>query len=163
MTGNYFDVHLVWLDPQGGSIYLAGEEDITLKFIEENNIHGIIACNKNVKFPYIESKLNWYAHLPFNDAPPSQQFKGFKDNAVMAVAKLRQAMADGENVIVHCHAGVHRSPAVVYVTLKEMGYFENTYDAYVAIRHHRNFVAYYKKLVKWIELNYERDCKKILG
>lgn len=150
MMEGYFYVHLVWVDPKTGSqIYLTGEEDITQEFIEKNDIRTIISVNPDLKkeFDYATRY-----HFPFHDASPSEQEKGMKDNAAKAVEQLIREIEVGHNVIVHCRAGVHRSPAVVYVALTKMGYFEHTYDAYHHVVKLRPWVAYYKKLVRWVKM-----------
>lgn len=133
----------------GAYIYLAGEEDITQKFIDENKIDTIISVNPELKCDF---KRVTRLHYPFNDAPPSAQLKGYKDNAAKAVAALVDEVRVGHSVIVHCHAGVHRSPAVVYVAMVKLGWFENTYDAYEHVRNFRPMVQFYKKLVKWVQM-----------
>lgn len=158
----YATAHLVWIDPTSGAqVFLGGEDGFTEAFLKENNVQVAISVNSNLspEAQRVFQTVDHY-HLPFHDAQPDKQEKGMRDNAGRAVLLLEQAIREGKNASVNCHAGIHRSPAVVYAALVRLGYFENRYDAYCHVSKIRGCARLYKGLAKWVEKAAEDVSKK---
>ncbi len=151
-------VHLVWMDPAtGAQVYLGREKDFTRAVINDNKIEMLISVNSNgvdAERHAMFKERTQHFHFPFHDAPSHEQTRDTKIAARTAVLALKNAIKDGQRVGIHCHAGIHRSPAVVYVALTSLGYFQNTYEAYKHVSRIRPYARYYKTLVKWVETVY---------
>lgn len=147
-------VHLVWVDPDSGAcVFLAGEADVTPESVKEHGVHLVLNVNAETRVPSDAqaSMAPEYKWLPFYDAPPSEQDKGMKENAGRAVMDLVEAVRAGRNVLVHCRAGIHRSPAVVYAALVLLGRKRDRVEAFQHVVRVRNFVGLHSKLARWVE------------
>lgn len=98
------------------------------KFIREKNISLVINCSKSIpnKFENIGVR---YMRLPVNDPGPLRNPWQNDDNIHMitlipnATEAIREALEDGQNVLVHCHAGAQRSATVVINYIIHYGEF----------------------------------------
>jgi protein-tyrosine phosphatase len=97
-------------------------------FIRKNNISFIINCTNSIANKF-EKDIR-YMRLPVNDPGPLRSPRiANPDNVKMisliprAARALNDALVQGENVLVHCHAGAQRSASVVIYYLIKYGNF----------------------------------------
>jgi protein-tyrosine phosphatase len=153
--------NLVWMDlGASGTLHLAGEKEITEEYLHDNNIDIVVSLNQHPShiFHLLASHTNGPVHhwLPFADDRPNKQPEGAAQNAADAVRAVTDGLIAGQNILVHCRAGMHRSAAVVYAALVESGKFRDVYEAYNHVRKFRAVARYYKTLVKWVQLQYRQ-------
>lgn len=147
-------VHLVWFDAASGAhVFLCGEQDLTPEVVHEFGIELVVNVNHETRPEHTwamreVAEHRWY---PFLDAAPHEQLPGFQENAGNAVADVVEAVRAGKRVAVHCRAGIHRSPAVVYAALVALGHFPDRFAAYRSVVRVRPYARLYKTLVKWVE------------
>lgn len=167
-------VQAVYWDPfTNAVIYLGGQDAITKEFLRDNNITRVIKVNVD---DYEPASNEWgiresrkvppaqtltedgitYHHFPFFDGYISEQTTDCEKNAAMAINTLIIAINNGERVVVHCRAGIHRSPAVVYNALTLLGRVNDAYEAYCIVQKHRPEARFHKSLVKWSRRMYRK-------
>ena len=95
----------LWL----GNIVASQDE----KFLKENNIHAVFNCTKNI--PFVHSVPRKY-RLSVDDNLQEEEIRNMEHWAMEVVYKLTQEVKNGP-VLVHCHAGMQRSAAVVAMYL----------------------------------------------
>ena len=114
-----------------GNIYSALNEDI----LKENNIKVIINCTTDI--PFTDFKQIKYKYRFKIDDDLSRKHKdNMRHNIDKYVEHLRRHVLNGENVLVHCRAGVQRSASVVvgYLMKYEHMYLTEAVDYLQDIR-----------------------------
>jgi len=86
-------------------------------FLKENNITAVFNCTKTL--PFHPSVLHQY-RVPVDDNLQPEEIKNMQDWAPEAVLRVVQAYKRGESILIHCHAGMQRSAALMAMTLIAM-------------------------------------------
>jgi predicted protein tyrosine phosphatase len=95
----------LWL----GNIIASQDE----KFLKENGIQAVFNCTKNI--PFVVSTPRKY-RLAVDDNLQEEEIRNMEHWSMEAVYKLTQEVKNGP-VLVHCHAGMQRSAALVAMYL----------------------------------------------
>ena len=108
-------------------------ENITL--LQENRIKSIINISQAIPC-YHQAELQFdYLHLPCNDSSQENILQYFPN----ALESIQMSLSLKQNVLVHCQAGVSRSPSFVIGYL--MKYHSKTFDqAYSLVREKRRII-----------------------
>ena len=109
-------------------------------------------------------KFHGQNHVPKND-PPRGSFPGYKPKPIVPFSDLIAYEIDGfchanhmKNVMVHCHAGVHRSVAVAW-------YLHDVFESEIVLHPERiqqrpwENPVYKLLMVKYMRLNRSPSCK----
>ncbi len=83
-------------------------------FLRENNISAVFNCTKTLPF---EESVSHKFRLPVDDNLEPQEIKNMQDWAPEAVLRVVQTYKRGESILIHCHAGMQRSAALMAMTL----------------------------------------------
>lgn len=83
-------------------------------FLKENNIRVVFNCTKTLPF---EESVVHKIRLPVDDNLEPQEIKNMQDWAPEAVLRVVQAYKRGDSILIHCHAGMQRSAALMAMTL----------------------------------------------
>jgi protein-tyrosine phosphatase len=83
-------------------------------FLQDNNIRAVFNCTKTL--PFEESVLHKY-RVPVDDNLEPQEIKNMQDWAPEAVLRVVQEYKHGNSILIHCHAGMQRSAALMAMTL----------------------------------------------
>ena len=95
----------LWL----GNIVASQDEE----FLKKNGIHAVFNCTKNI--PFVHSVPKKY-RLAVDDNLQEEEIRNMEHWSMEVVYKLTQEVKNGP-VLVHCHAGMQRSAAVVAMYL----------------------------------------------
>ena len=145
------DAHLIlpglWL----GNIRSAGNGN----FLKENNINTVFNCTKDAPF---HNSIKKQYRVPVDDNLEEEEIRNMELWSYEIVYKLTKEYKEGP-VLVHCHAGMQRSAAVVamYLIANDM----KSDDAIRYIKSKRpiafhNSVNFYKS-IKGFENSFNRD------
>jgi protein-tyrosine phosphatase len=100
------------------------------KFVRGKNISFIVNCSKSIPNKFEGTSYNIaYLRLNVNDPGPLNNPWENDDNIQMitlipqAIESMRLALRNGQNILVHCHAGAQRSASVVIYYLITYGHF----------------------------------------
>jgi protein-tyrosine phosphatase len=96
----------VWL----GNKHAAADPD----FLRENNIRVVFNCTKTL--PFHETVLRKY-RIPVDDNLEPSEIANLERWAPESIYKLVAEYNRGESILVHCHAGMQRSAAVMAMFL----------------------------------------------
>lgn len=83
------------------------------RFIEENHIGVVFNCTKDL--PFYNYALRQY-RLPVDDNLKDHEIRNMEKWAPEAVYKVVAEYNRGENILIHCYAGMQRSAALVAMT-----------------------------------------------
>jgi hypothetical protein len=99
----------------------------------------IINCTKHIPFTTIPSIKS--IRIPINDTPIENDnlLRYVKEYDVLQI--IHQARLDGKNVLVHCHAGMQRSCAVVAMYL--IKYYKLTDENAIKVIKNKRAIAFY--------------------
>ena len=108
MNGNSADLIIpgIWLGNRNAS------QDIN--FLKQNNITAVFNCTKDIPFPPLP--LRFY-RVPVDDNLQEDEIRNMELWSSEIVVKLMKEYNAGNNVLVHCAAGMQRSAAVMAMTL----------------------------------------------
>lgn len=100
----------VWI----GNIYSAIDDE----FLHTNNIQVIINCTKDLAFhsDVIRGKIRAY-RLPIDDNLKEQEIQNMSLWAPEVIYYMLKEYFEGNNILVHCAAGIQRSASVVAMFL----------------------------------------------
>lgn len=90
----------------------AASQDI--QWLKQNNITVIFNCTKDI--PFAPIKANMY-RVPVDDNLQQEEIRNMALWSPEIVVKLIKEYNSGANILVHCHAGMQRSAAVVAMFL----------------------------------------------
>ena len=154
---DYDQVNMVWTDGDS-SVFIGAEDVITPHFIKDNSIKIVITLNQNpIIIPEVVAKTNArHFILPFPDADPQEMTEQDSINAAEAVARLITAIETKQNYLIHCAAGINRSPSVTYTALEILGKYSTAYEAHYYIKSTRYIVGYREDFSEWIKGSYRK-------
>ena len=84
------------------------------RFIEENNIGVVFNCTKDL--PFYNYALRQY-RLPVDDNLKDREIRNMEKWAPEAVYKVVAEYNRGENILIHCYAGMQRSAALTAMAI----------------------------------------------
>lgn len=93
-----------------GNYIIAADE----KWLKENNITVVFNCTKHL--PFAKSIKHKY-RVPVDDSLKEEDLKKMGIWSFEIIYKLLQEYKSGANILIHCHAGMQRSAAVVAMFL----------------------------------------------
>ena len=82
-------------------------------FIRENNIRVVVNCSKDLPFYFNEKEVPFRYRIPVDDDRQDNSMYIMYQYLPKIVDIIRYHVNRGENVYVHCHAGMQRSACVV--------------------------------------------------
>ena len=126
------------------------------KFLEENNIRCIFNCTKQL--PFHASTTKRY-RVPVDDNLQDEEIRNMELWSYETIYKLTKEHKQG-NVLVHCHAGMQRSAAVVAMYL--IANYNMKKDDVIAFIISKRSVAFmlnvnFDKAIKGFEQSYQKD------
>lgn len=143
----------LWL----GNIVASQDE----KFLKENGIQAVFNCTKNI--PFVNSVPRKY-RLAVDDNLEEEEIRNMEHWAMEVVYKLTQEVRNGP-VLVHCHAGMQRSAAVVAMYLIA-NYKMKSDKAMAAIKEKRPIVftpaANFLRSIQGFEQTFDREVRPAL-
>jgi protein tyrosine phosphatase len=89
----------------------AAEDD---KWLIDNNIKTIFNCTKQLPFSPVAKKIY---RLPVDDNREAEEIKNMTIWGAEAVYKVIKEYKAGETILIHCHAGMQRSAALMAMVL----------------------------------------------
>ncbi|CAF0884529.1 unnamed protein product [Didymodactylos carnosus] len=120
-------------------LYLGNEADAkNYDLLEKNNIKSIINVTTCVPC-YFESELD-YLRLPCNDTSGQNLTEYFNENTFQFI---KNSLDNKKNVLIHCKAGISRSPAILIAYLMNYHHseFRTMNDAYNHVKQKRSIVS----------------------
>ncbi len=93
-----------------GNYVIAADE----KWLKENNITVVFNCTKTL--PFAKSIKHKY-RVPVDDSLQEEDLRKMGFWSFEIIYKLLQEYRSGANILIHCHAGMQRSAAVVAMFL----------------------------------------------
>ena len=144
----------LWL----GNIYASKD----LAFLKEKRIRAVFNCTKDI--PFSDIKLQNY-RLPVDDNLQEEEIRNMELWSIETIYKLQKEYTKGP-VLVHCHAGMQRSAAVVAMYLiaqKDMKYEEA--KAYIQQRRPIAFrqKANFEKAIRGFETTFDKHIRPQLN
>jgi hypothetical protein len=128
-------------------------ESANENFIKKNNIKVIINCSKDLKFYFDQNEVPYKYRIPVDDDRQDNSLYIMYLYLPKIVDIMKFHINRGENIYVHCHAGMQRSACVVAAYL--MSSFNMTpKDAITIIKRNRPiaftpFVNFEKALINY--------------
>jgi hypothetical protein len=96
------------------NIYLGNYIDASnLTFIKDNNIRVIINCSKDIPFYMPQDICPYQYRIPVNDDLQDISIYTMYKYLPKIVSIIHKHISMGENIYIHCHAGMQRSACVV--------------------------------------------------
>lgn len=94
--------------------FAASQDEI---FLKQKGIDTVFNCTKDLNFhPYIRRRYR----VPVDDNLQQEEIRNLELWAFEIVYKLQQEYKEGHTILVHCAAGMQRSPAVIAMFLIAM-------------------------------------------
>ncbi len=93
-----------------GNYVIAADE----KWLKENNITVVFNCTKTL--PFAKAIKHKY-RVPVDDSLQEEDLRKMGFWSFEIIYKLLQEYRSGANILIHCHAGMQRSAAVVAMFL----------------------------------------------
>jgi hypothetical protein len=90
-----------------GALYLGSVNALTPRFLKKHNIHVIISMKR---VPKMNGGLYHYQFPLPDHRSANPQMQQILPSIISLIDTHRKT---GHNVLVHCHAGIHRAPTVV--------------------------------------------------
>lgn len=84
------------------------------KFLRNNNITVVFNCTKDLPF---HSSVTRRYRLPVDDNLEPEEIENMERWAPEAVYKVLAEYNSGRSILIHCHAGMQRSAALMTMTL----------------------------------------------
>lgn len=89
----------------------AAEDDVWLR---DNNITTVFNCTKQLPFSPVAKNI---FRLPVDDNLQPDEINNMRLWGTEAVYKVVKQYKNGENILIHCHAGMQRSAALMAMVL----------------------------------------------
>jgi len=127
-------------------------------FIHDNNIKVIINCSKHLPFYFSQSEVAYRYRIPVDDDRAENSINLMYLYLPKIVQLMKYHANKGENIYVHCHAGMQRSATVIAAYMMS-NWNINMLEAMQHIKKYRSiaftpFINFEKSLVQ-----YEGDLK----
>ena len=87
---------------------------VDMEFLQRNSITVVFNCTKNLPF---SSTITKKYRVPIDDNLEEIEIANLEKWAPEIVYKIRKEYAAGRTILIHCHAGIQRSAAVMAMTL----------------------------------------------
>lgn len=98
-----------------GRLWLSGKKPaLDTKWLKSKNIQVVFNCSKDIPFAYGPSK---HYRVPVHDNLEDDEIDNMRKWSPEIVYKLLREYREGNNILVHCAAGMQRSAAVVLMFL----------------------------------------------
>ena len=128
------------------------------EFLQQNNITTVFNCTKNL--PFDASVVRQY-RVPVDDNLEPSEIANMERWAPEIIYKLVSEYKAGHKILVHCHAGVQRSAAVVAMML--IAVFHKPVDESILyIRERRNIAFFpainFEKAIRGFASDFQRTC-----
>ena len=140
-----------------GALYISGEAAVTPETLAEARIQRIVSTSqvkpetRNAIAAYLAEKRDVrHIHAPILDILARHQTDASAKNARIAVDSTVAGLQRGENVLVHCLMGIHRSVAVGAVALTLCGAFASPQEAFLHIRERRHIAGRNTESFDWL-------------
>lgn len=120
------------------------------EWIKAKNITRVINCSKHINSPHKHVK---YLRIPINDLGLSLEMND--DNTILyesvdsIINFIDDALNRNEAILVHCHAGMQRSAAVLAIYLMKKRFRSNPNESIAFLRRRRPLVFNYGKSVNF--------------
>jgi dual specificity MAP kinase phosphatase len=116
-------------------LFLGNQHDASSKeFFDRNRIDHVLNVTNELPFYFNGSDII-QKRIPADDSS-TQNLKMYFDGAIDFIEMVRRK---GGNVLVHCYAGVSRSPAIVMAYMIAM-YRMNVMDSYRFVKRFRDII-----------------------
>lgn len=116
--------------------FAASQDEV---FLQQNGIDTVFNCTKDLSFhPSIRRRYR----IPVDDNLQQAEIRNLELWSYEAVYKLQQEYKEGHGILVHCAAGMQRSPAVIAMFLIAMGGMKR--EQAMAFIQSRRPVAFYR-------------------
>lgn len=121
-------------------------------FIRNNNIRVIVNCSKNLPFYMDDAEVPFRYRIPVDDDRAHNSIELMYLYLPKIVQIMKYHISRGENIYVHCHAGMQRSATVI------AAYLMNQYglDMYEAMSH----IKKYRSIAFTPFINFERSLEQ---
>jgi protein tyrosine/serine phosphatase len=120
-----------------------------IEWLQSHDITVVFNCTKTLPFASIISKQY---RLPVDDNLQAEEIRNMYEWAAETEAKLVREYKAGANILVHCHAGMQRSAAVVAMFLMSM--FGMTADEAMVFIREKRAIAFFPSA------NFERAIRR---
>ncbi len=144
-------------------LWLGGAEDAyNLTFMRGAKITHVINCAEELKAEYgLEVGI---ANIPLLDADSEEEEPDAREKIIQAASLLHKIqMHETNTILVHCRAGMSRSPTVILAWLiLYKGYSYD--DAWTTVAKARNIIypnPFYRKILKFLTLSTQCSCGQL--
>jgi protein-tyrosine phosphatase len=120
-----------------------------VQWLKQNNITVIFNCTKDIPFAPLKVKLY---RVPVDDNLQADEIRNMGLWSPEIIVKLVKEYNTGANILVHCHAGMQRSAAVVAMFL--IAKYRCTTDEAIAYIKRRRPIAFHRSA------NFERSIRE---
>ena len=126
---------------------------------DANKFDIIINCTKHIAFPNIPNKI--YIRIPINDDPYENANLLHFIKELNVLKTIHEGRLYGKNILVHCHAGMQRSCAVV--ALYFMKYFGLKPERAIHAIRTKRIIAFYPEptFKKALYTYYQQENKTV--
>jgi len=83
------------------------------EFMTRNKIRVIINCSKDIPFYFSEDVVPYQYRIPVDDDRQPESMRIMYSYLPKITEMMREHVLRGDNIYVHCHAGMQRSACVV--------------------------------------------------
>jgi dual specificity MAP kinase phosphatase len=130
------DIEFCQLSEVLPGLYLGSSRDAeNLNLLQEHQIKTVINISTTIPCYFEDEKLFEYLRLPCHDSPNQNILQYFETT----FEYIREKLSKNKNILVHCQAGISRSPSFIIGYL--MKYHSTTFDeAYDLVKNKRNII-----------------------
>jgi dual specificity MAP kinase phosphatase len=115
-------------------------------FINSNNISLVVNCTKDIPYPtFYNKRVMKTFRIAIDDIDTSDNVGVLSSNMDRCLEAVRAAVKRGENVLVHCYAGVSRSATTMACYL--VRYYSFRHDLAIIYIRSKRPVAFYPRPV----------------
>lgn len=140
----------VWL----GNLKAAQDE----QFLKNAGIQAVFNCTKDAPF---HSSVRRRYRVPVDDNLQEEEIRNLELWSYETVYKLMKEYKEGRPILIHCHAGMQRSPAVTAMFLMAL-YRMSADQAKAYIRNKRPIAFFYQANFEKAIRGFERSLSKNL-
>lgn len=127
-------------------------------FLKAAGIQAVFNCTKDLSFHHT---IRRRYRIPVDDNLQPNEIRNMELWSYEIVVKMLSEYRDGHPILVHCHAGMQRSPAVVAMFLMVL-YRMSAEKAMVFIKERRPIVFFYQANFEQAIRGFESSLHKIL-